>query len=123
VAYARAKRAQVTLAELWAERLAPAGVAVHAMHPGWADTPGVERSLPTFRKVLGPLLRTAAEGADTLVWLAVDPAAVAGPSGRFWLDRRPRPVHRLAATRRADTPAERARLWAWAVEKSGWPGS
>jgi NAD(P)-dependent dehydrogenase (short-subunit alcohol dehydrogenase family) len=123
VAYARAKRAQVTLAELWAARLAPAGVAVHAMHPGWADTPGVERSLPTFRKVVGPLLRTAAEGADTLVWLAVDPAPLEGPSGRFWLDRRPRPVHRLASTRRADAPAERARLWAWAVEKSGWAPS
>ena len=51
VAYARAKRAQVTLAQMWAEYLRPDHIAVHAMHPGWADTPGVRRSLPTFRRV------------------------------------------------------------------------
>jgi dehydrogenase/reductase SDR family protein 12 len=57
-AYARAKRAQVTLTELYAERLRADGIVVHAMHPGWADTPGVARSLPMFRRVVGPLLRT-----------------------------------------------------------------
>lgn len=117
-AYARAKRAQVTMSELWAERLAPDGIQVHAMHPGWADTPGVAKSLPRFRRVVGPLLRTAAEGADTLVWLAVDEAALRSTGG-FWLDRRLRPVHRLGATRRADTPEERARLWNWLLAKSG----
>ena len=71
-AYARAKRAQVTLAELWATRLAAKGISVHSMHPGWADTPGVARSLPRFRRVVGPLLRTPADGVDTLVWLAVE---------------------------------------------------
>ena len=118
-AYARAKRAQVTLVELWARRLAADRITVHAMHPGWADTPGVARSLPTFRRVVGPLLRTPEEGADTLVWLAVDDGAPLAESGRFWLDRRPRPLHRLRSTRRSDTPAERERLWNWAVEKSG----
>ena len=48
-AYARAKRAQVVLSEEWAKRLRDAGVAVHAMHPGWADTPGLEVGLPAFR--------------------------------------------------------------------------
>ncbi len=118
-AYARAKRAQVTLVELWAERLAADRIFVHAMHPGWADTPGVARSLPRFRRVLGPLLRTAADGADTLVWLAVDEGAPLAESGRFWLDRRPRPLHRLASTRRSDTLDERQRLWSWALDKSG----
>lgn len=118
-AYARAKRAQVTLVELWAKRLASDRIFVHAMHPGWADTPGVARSLPTFRRVVGPLLRTAKDAADTLVWLAVDAGAPLSESGRFWLDRRPRPLHRLAATRRSDTQLERERLWNWAVNKSG----
>jgi len=118
-AYARAKRAQVTLAELWAKRLAADRISVHSLHPGWADTPGVARSLPTFRRVVGPLLRTPAEGAEPLVWLAVDDGAPLKESGRFWLDRRPRPLHRLASTRRSDTPAERERLWSWAVKKSG----
>lgn len=118
-AYARAKRAQATLAELWATRLAADRISVHAMHPGWADTPGVARSLPTFRRVLGPLLRTASDAAETLVWLAVDDGAPLQKSGRFWLDRRPRPLHRLASTRLSDTPEERERLWNWAVKKSG----
>jgi dehydrogenase/reductase SDR family protein 12 len=118
-AYARAKRAQVTLSALWNERLAPDGVRVHAMHPGWADTPGVARSLPTFRRVVGPLLRPPADGADTLVWLAAtdDPRVQEG--GQFWHDRRARPIHRLAKTRRSDTPEERERLWAWADAHSG----
>lgn len=118
IAYARAKRAQVTLTGLLAERLRGEGIVVHAMHPGWADTPGVARSLPTFRKVVGPLLRTAADGADTLTWLAADDGAPLQETGRFWLDRRPRPIHRLASTRRSDTPEERARLWAWVEGKA-----
>ncbi|MCB9789095.1 MAG: SDR family NAD(P)-dependent oxidoreductase [Deltaproteobacteria bacterium] len=118
-AYARAKRAQVTLAASWAERLRDDGIVVHSMHPGWADTPGVARSLPRFRRVVGPLLRTPAEGADTLVWLAADDGEPLRQSGLFWHDRRPRPLHRLSKTRRSDTPEERQRLWAWAVDQSG----
>jgi NAD(P)-dependent dehydrogenase (short-subunit alcohol dehydrogenase family) len=118
-AYARAKRAQVTLTELWAERVARDGIHVHSMHPGWADTPGVARSLPTFRRVVGPWLRTPEEGADTLVWLAADDGAPLETNGGFWLDRRRRPLHRLTSTRRSDTPAERERLWQWAIQKSG----
>lgn len=121
-AYARAKRASTTLSELWAQRLKPDGIHVFAMHPGWADTPGVARSLPRFRRVVGPLLRTALQAADTLVWLAADDGVPLQHTGGFWHDRRPRPLHRLASTRRSDTPEERARLWAWAVAKSGWAG-
>ena len=40
-AYARAKRAQVALVREWARRLGPAGITFNAMHPGWADTPGL----------------------------------------------------------------------------------
>jgi len=108
VAYARAKRAQVLLTQEWAQRLRGRGIVVHAMHPGWADTPGVEASLPTFRKVVGPFLRTPEQGADTIVWLAAAPEP-ARSTGRFWLDRRPRPIDRLPRTR--VTAEERAELW------------
>jgi NAD(P)-dependent dehydrogenase (short-subunit alcohol dehydrogenase family) len=118
-AYARAKRAQVTLAEMWAESLRSDRIAVHSMHPGWADTPGVRRSLPTFRRVTGPLLRSPEQGADTLVWLAADDGVPLDTTGRFWLDRRPRPIHRLASTRRSDTPDERRRFWAWCAQHCG----
>ena len=108
-AYARAKRAQVALAEGWAKRLRDARIAVHAMHPGWADTPGLETGLPGFRTVLGPILRSPAQGADTIVWLAAadEPGRV---TGRFWLDRAPRSTTKLVPS--GATPEERAKLWA-----------
>jgi NAD(P)-dependent dehydrogenase (short-subunit alcohol dehydrogenase family) len=97
VAYARAKRAQVALAEEWAERLEPRGITVHAMHPGWAETPGLAEGLPTFRKLMRPVLRDARQGADTIAWLAAAPEPRMS-SGRFWLDRRARSTTRLPGT-------------------------
>jgi NAD(P)-dependent dehydrogenase (short-subunit alcohol dehydrogenase family) len=47
-AYARAKRGLMILTEEWAEKWEDDGIAVNAMHPGWADTPGVESALPGF---------------------------------------------------------------------------
>lgn len=121
--YARAKRAQVALNREWARRAAaadpPAPLVFHAVHPGWADTPGVEAALPRFRTITGPLLRTPAQGADTMVWLASDSGEPLAQSGRFWLDRRIRTEHRLPTTRRSDTPARRAALWDWCVATAG----
>jgi NAD(P)-dependent dehydrogenase (short-subunit alcohol dehydrogenase family) len=106
--YAHTKRAEVILTELWAERLRGTGVTVHSMHPGWADTPGVQSSLPRFRKFTRPLLRNAEQGADTIFWLASAPEP-ASRSGLFWHDREPRTLHRVPWTR--ETPADRERLW------------
>ena len=81
-AYARSKRAQVELLPVLARRWAPEGVVVGATHPGWADTPGIETSLPTFHRLIGPLLRDAEGGVDTTVWLAAtEPAPEADCSG------------------------------------------
>lgn len=117
-AYARAKRAQVELAPRYAERLASSGVTVHTMHPGWADTPGVERSLPRFHTLLGPALRTPAQGADTVVWLAGAPVEVIG-SGKLWLDRRERSRHKGPWSRTDDPEAEVDRLWALVAQRAG----
>ena len=116
-AYARTKRAQVILTELWAQRLLDIGVVVHAMHPGWVDTPGLESSLPRFYSLTKRLLRTPREGADTILWLgaACEPAR---SSGGFWHDRRERPTHRLPQTKQ--TREERERLWAECERLSGW---
>ena len=113
-AYARAKRVQMLLTEEWAERTASTTVSFHAMHPGWADTPGVATALPRFRRVVGPFLRTPEQGADTAVWLAADPT-VPAHSGALWLDRRRRKTHKLRRTKegdrhRADAFAEIRRL-------------
>jgi NAD(P)-dependent dehydrogenase (short-subunit alcohol dehydrogenase family) len=87
-AYARAKRGLMILTELWAEELRDSGVVVNAMHPGWADTPGVQDSLPGFHKLTRLVLRSPEQGADTIVWLAA--ATEAGSvSGKLWLDREP----------------------------------
>lgn len=107
VAYARAKRAQVALAHLLAERLP--GRAVHAMHPGWVATGSMHESLPRFEKLLKPILRNPEQGADTLLWLCTSPAA-GTTSGLFWLDRRPR---RQAMVVGAGRRAEEERLWEW----------
>ena len=88
--YARTKRMQVVLADAWAERLAATDVRVESMHPGWAATPGVSESLPTFQKIAGPLLRDAADGADTAVWLVATRPESKPP--HFWHDRAQRPT-------------------------------
>lgn len=118
-AYARSKRAEVILNEIWSKRLAGTGVVAHSMHPGWADTPGVASSLPRFYKLTKPLLRTPDQGADTIVWLGA--AAEPGHStGGFWHDRRRRPTYLLPWTR--ESALERERLWAKCVELSGLGG-
>ena len=92
----------------WARRFTDRGISFNAMHPGWADTPGLAESLPGFQRVMGPLLRTPGEGADTIVWLATTPSLPV-PGGRLYLDRRPRPFDRVPQTR---LPLEdRAELW------------
>lgn len=120
VAYAETKRAQVVLSELWADALRDDGVVVNAMHPGWADTPGVRTSLPGFHRLMRPLLRTPAEGADTIVWLAAS-AAGGRESGRFFFDREPRRTSFVPWTR--ETSAERHALFAlcetWAARALG----
>ena len=106
--YAIAKRAQVTLTEMWATR-EPQTEFV-SMHPGWADTPGVQESIPGFRRVTAPILRSASEGADTIAWLAaVNP--LPGASGTFWSDREVRPTHKTPQSRKLDTDSNRLALW------------
>jgi dehydrogenase/reductase SDR family protein 12 len=117
-AYARAKRAQTALIREWARRLPGEGVTFNAMHPGWADTPGLAETLPGFYSKMRPLLRTPAQGADTIVWLATDPG-VGGVSGKLFLDRRPRPFDRLPSTRLS--AADRRRVWEIVVGLSGAP--
>jgi NAD(P)-dependent dehydrogenase (short-subunit alcohol dehydrogenase family) len=108
VAYAQHKRAQVILNRLWAERLRGVPVESYAMHPGWARTGGVATSLPRFERLMRPILREPAEGADTVVWLVASPEPV-GMSGRFFLDRKPRAEHVLPWTR--ETPDEARAVW------------
>lgn len=122
-AYAHAKRAQVVLSHEWARRWREHGVASYAVHPGWVNTPGLVHSLPTFAK-LGPLLRTPAQGADTVAWLAADDArhSVPGaPSEGLWHDRRRRGEYYLPFTyrTRAQRESDGRALWDWCAARTG----
>jgi NAD(P)-dependent dehydrogenase (short-subunit alcohol dehydrogenase family)/peroxiredoxin len=108
IAYAETKRAQVVLAELWAEELRGTSVVVNSMHPGWAATPSVKTSLPTFYRVTRAVLRSPAEGADSVVWLAASPRASQWTKC-FFFDRAIRRTHLLPFTR--ETGDQRSKLW------------
>jgi dehydrogenase/reductase SDR family protein 12 len=104
VAYGFHKRAQMVLNQYWRDTYGARGVQFYVMHPGWADTDGVKRSLPRFRKILRPILRNEASGADTALWLAAHRPSQ--PEHEcVWFDRTVRTAHvyeRTRATR--DTP-------------------
>lgn len=110
VAYARAKRALTVLTEEWAEEWQTRNIVVNSMHPGWADTPGVQNALPGFRRITQSVLRSADEGADTIVWLARATEADR-VSGKLFLDREPRTTHLRPNT--AEKREERLGLRDW----------
>jgi hypothetical protein len=64
---------------------------------------------------MGPALRTPAQGADTVVWLAA--AEPEPPTGRFWHDRRERPEYFLPLT--GHDAEDLARIWAYCAEAVG----
>lgn len=105
LAYAEAKRGMVVVNALWAPDLAQEGIYLNAMHPGWADTPGIQKALPLFRSLTRFILRSYSEGADTVVWLAMKPDFK--PYGQFWFDRRARSVHRMGSTRNSQEDIQR----------------
>ena len=117
--YARAKRAQVTLNEMWA--------ALSTVRT-WSSTP----STPGGRTLLASRRRSPASAASWGRCSARRPkvptrspgwppttADRSSGSGGFWHDRRRRPIHRLGRTRRSDTDERREALWSWCVERSG----
>ena len=97
-AYANAKRAQVILGHLLADGPSAKSVTFASMHPGWADTNAVRTSLPRFHAIMRRFLRSAEQGADTVVWLAASERA-RGTRGDFWFDRRVAPEYPFPWTR------------------------
>ena len=97
-AYCFAKRAQVALTGYWNKAHESHGLKSYAMHPGWAKTPGVKKSLPTFYKIQNLILRTPLQGADTALWLC---ATRPEPSSEdvIYFDRKARDPHIFESTR------------------------
>jgi dehydrogenase/reductase SDR family protein 12 len=82
--YANVKRAQVTLLDHL--KMEFKDQTVTAMHPGWANTPGVSSSIPKFDKKMKGKLRTPLQGADTILWLLSTKERV--ESGMLYFDRK-----------------------------------
>ena len=102
-AYAQHKRAQVVLTHYWNQRW-QGRPKVHVMHPGWVDTEGVQTSLPWFRATLQRRLRTAAQAADTALWLGSTRPAPAAEG--IWLDRVLDDEHAFGFTRKPAASAD-----------------
>ncbi|CAK6971727.1 dehydrogenase/reductase SDR family member 12 [Scomber scombrus] len=102
--YAQNKRQQVILTERWASQ--HKDVHFSSMHPGWADTPAVQSSMPSFHAKMQSRLRTEAMGADTVVWLAASLPASKQPSGLFFQDRKAVATHLPLASSRSTAQEE-----------------
>lgn len=103
--YANAKRSQVILNGMLAQRYK--GFVFSCSHPGWVGTAALAEALPDFTKKLGKRLRTAEQGADTILWCLEQGLNL--KSGLFWFDRKPRQTAPFFWTR--ETEADRLDLW------------
>ena len=88
-AYAQSKACDRLLTWAFARRLEKSGVAVNAMAPGLVPETGLYRDTPEPIRLMLKQRggRSAAEGADTAVWLASS-REVEGVSGKFFEQRR-----------------------------------
>ncbi|MEW5311727.1 MAG: hypothetical protein WDW38_003415 [Sanguina aurantia] len=68
------------------------GVGAYTMHPGWTTTEGVKDSIPGFYNFFKNKFRDLQQGADTIVWLALQSPDKLEP-GAFYLDRAPQTKH------------------------------
>jgi NAD(P)-dependent dehydrogenase (short-subunit alcohol dehydrogenase family) len=107
-AYGTSKLANILFTRELARRLAGSGVTANVLHPGTVAT-GFGRNNPGLFglaiRLLRPFFRTPEKGAETIVYLAADPA-LDGVTGEYFADRRPK-----TPTKRAQSDADAAKLW------------
>ncbi len=111
-AYGRSKLAVMMASFEWARRLAPRGVSVNVVHPGavatgLVRTPGV---IGLAWRLMSLWVRTAGEGAETPLHVALAPE-LTGVTGGYFKDKA-----RVAPNRRALDEALRRRVW-WETER------
>ena len=107
--YAVAKRNQILMTEMLAEKFKEQGILFNSMHPGWSDTTAVQTAMPDFHKQNAHMLRDPAQGADTVIWLTASPA-VKDKTGLFWFDREAVP-HTKPYSGTAATDEQKQELW------------
>lgn len=115
LAYGASKQANVLFTIEAARRWAPDGIVATCFFPGLVQTRFARTSLMfTAARAIPGLVRTPARGADTLVWLACDPAALV-PGGYFAF-RAP-----FVASPWGASPDRAARLWRSSLAAVGLP--
>ena len=115
-AYANSKLANILFTRELASRLAGTGVTANCVHPGTVNTRFGRDGSTMLRFGLGigrRFLLSAAQGADTVVYLASSPD-VAGATGGYYIKRRLR-----APSGAARDPETARRLWAISAELTG----
>jgi retinol dehydrogenase-12 len=115
-AYANSKLANILFTRELASRLAGTGVTANCVHPGTVNTRFGRDGSSMLRFGLGigrRFLLSAAQGADTVVYLASSPD-VAGATGGYYFKRRLR-----APSGAARDPETARRLWAISAELTG----
>ena len=115
-AYANSKLANILFTRELAGRLAGTGVTANCVHPGTVNTRFGRDGSTMLRFGLGigrRFLLSAAQGADTVVYVASSPD-VAGATGGYYVKRRLR-----APSGAARDPETARRLWAISAELTG----
>jgi retinol dehydrogenase 14 len=108
-AYNQSKLATVMFTKELARRLEGTGVTANSLHPGVVRTNfGAEdqaRFFAVISRLILPLLKTPAQGAQTSIYLASSPD-MDGVTGKFFANRKPKTANKLA-----DDTQVTARLW------------
>ena len=108
-AYCRSKLANILFTRELARRLASTGVTANCLHPGFVASRFGDNNRAPFRWGIGIAKRlfaiSEARGAETIVYLASDPA-VAAITGGYFADSRP-----ATPSRAAQDDSTAARLW------------
>jgi retinol dehydrogenase 14 len=98
-AYSQSKLANIMFTNELARRVAGTGVTATAVHPGVVRTNfGAEDQAWFFAiisRVIRPLLKTPAQGAQTAIYLASSPD-MAGVTGQFFANRKPKKANKVA---------------------------
>jgi NAD(P)-dependent dehydrogenase (short-subunit alcohol dehydrogenase family) len=115
-AYNQSKLANLLFTYELDRRLVGSGITVNAVHPGGVATNFASGNATAFGwvvKLVRPFLRSPEKGAETVVYLAAAPE-VAGTSGKYFVDCRPRP-----SSRESQDLAVAQRLWAVSEQLTG----
>lgn len=112
--YCKSKLANLLMAKELSRRLDGTGVTANALHPGLVRTE-INRQTPWYVKhLMQPIsyfwAKSAVEGAQTSIFLAVDPK-LSNVSGKYFADCR-----ETACSQKADDPHLASRLWAVSQE-------